>query len=315
VSLLVVLAAIVATTAPDWYAVLQAALLLQVVSVFACARYGRTRWRYLALVTTELLVVVQAWVLPGERFASNWAWGLNAWWIFAIGLVFRRERILREQLVHSAGAEARAREAEQRLALAREVHDVVSNGLAVVVVQAQLAQLHLTTDPALAQRALESVEAAGRSALTETRRMLDDLRESRGQEVPSVAPIWTDVPALVLRMRESGLPVTLELPTDPPKLTTVVSATAYRVVQESLTNALRHAGSAPTSVRAVIAQGDLVIDIHDEGDAPARASDHHGHGLAGMRERVGECGGTLTSGPAAEGGFSVRAVLPAGLTP
>jgi signal transduction histidine kinase len=124
-----------------------------------------------------------------------------------------------------------------------------------------------------------------------------------------------DVPALVERVRESGVPVTLELSPDLPPLTAQATMTAYRVVQESLTNVLRHAGKVPTRVQLAPKDGSLLIEVWDAGGEDVVGSPPGGVGLVGMRERVLSCGGDVTSGPDPEGGFRVRVVLPAESTP
>jgi signal transduction histidine kinase len=234
-----------------------------------------------------------------------------------LGAGFRHERARRERLVVATATEAQVRAAQQGLALAREVHDVVSNNLSVVVVQAELAQLLMHSDPAGSRRAMERVQDSGRLALGETRRLLDSLRELDAGDLVR-ALTWTDVCDLVVRMRQAGLPVTLDAPQPAPALTPEVSATAYRIVQEALTNVLRHARQAPTTVNISQEAGTLIIDVRDLGGAArvgsGAASDlgGAGDGLSGIRERVTSCGGTLTVGPSDDGGYRIHAVLPAG---
>ena len=168
----------------------------------------------------------RSWVSPADHLADGWSWGLNAWWIFGLGAAFRHERALRDQLAVATTAEAEVRAANQRLGLAREVHDVVSHSLSVVVVQAELAQMLLESDAARARDALESVQSTGRQALTETRRILEVLRDPGLADEVAPAPNWSDLPDLVGRMRHSGLPVVMEqLP--PPPLSAEVSAATY----------------------------------------------------------------------------------------
>jgi signal transduction histidine kinase len=173
----------------------------------------------------------------------------------------------------------------------------------------------MTSDPARAQEAIERVQDTGRHALGETRRLVEALRDPVQADRVADAPTWPDIPDLVRRMRDSGLPVTWAAPTREPALTPEASAAAYRVVQEALTNALRHAGESPTSVEVTEQADLLVIDVQNEGvasPAPDGRGGPPGFGLPGMQERIAACGGMLTSGPRAEGGFRVRAVLPLG---
>ena len=312
-ALLVVVGALALTTREDLHAFLLSGLYLLVVAVFACGRYGRGPTRYAALVLPEVPVLLWTSVIPEIEVGNAWAWGLNAWWVFALGAAFQHERLLREHVAQAVAAQSQAESAEQRLNLAREVHDVVSHGLSVVVVQSELARLFMTSDPARADEAMRRVQDTGREALGETRRLLESLRDPTQGGQTAQAPTWPDVPELVRRMRESGLEVTLDAPGDAPTLTPEASATAYRVVQEALTNALRHAHTSPTSVEVTQQADLLVIDVQNESELTSQATGFAGspgYGLSGMQERVAACGGLLTTGPRPGGGYRVRAVLP-----
>jgi signal transduction histidine kinase len=312
-ALVVVVASLLVTTTPQLHAFLLSALYLLVIAVFACGRYGSTPAKYVAVVLPEVPLLLWVAVVPDVHLANAWAWGLNALWIFALGAAFRRERMLRERVTQAVAAQSKMQAAEQRVTLAREVHDVVSHSLSVVVVQAELARLFITSDPVRAEAALQRVQDTGREALGETRRLLEALRDPSLANQAAQPPTWTDVPELVRRMRESGLLITLEAQTVDPELTIEASATAYRVVQEALTNALRHARTSRTTV-LVTQQADLfVIDVQND-DSERRGADNSasasGYGLSGMQERVSACGGMLTTGPRPGGGYRVRAVLP-----
>jgi signal transduction histidine kinase len=317
-ALLVLVGSITLTTRTDLHAFLLSGLYLLVVAVFACGRYGAGPARYAALFLPEIPVLLWSSVIPEVHVENAWAWGLNAWWIFALGAAFQRERLLRDRVAQAVAAQSQAQAAEQRLGLAREVHDVVSHSLSVVVVQSELARLFMTSDPARADEAMRRVQATGREALGETRRLLESLREPAQTGQAARAPTWLDVPELVRRMRESGLQVTFEAPRAAPRLTPEASATAYRVVQEALTNALRHAHSSPTSVEVTQQDDLLVIDVRNESEPVPAAVGHSrtpGYGLSGMQERVVACGGLLTTGPQPGGGYRVRAVLPLQVEP
>src|SRR6476661_196920 len=173
----VVVGSIAATTTAQLHAFLLTGLYLLVVAVFACGRYGTGPTRYAALVLPEVPVLLWTSVIPEVNLANAWAWGLNSWWIFALGAAFRHERSLREQVAQAVAARAEAQVAEQRLSLAREVHDVVSHSLSVIVVQSELARLFMRSDPARADEAMHQVQATGRDALGETRRLLEALRD------------------------------------------------------------------------------------------------------------------------------------------
>lgn len=310
-SALVVSVLLLAPSPWGWNAQFGSQVLTLVVAVFACGRYGPRPGAYLALPLGPLMVVAQALVDSEQDLAASWGWSLNTLWIFALGAGFRHERLLREQVAQSAEDRSRATAAEKRLHVAREVHDVLSHSLSVVVVQAEVADTFLESDPARTRRAIGEIAATGRSALRDTRRIVGLLREPDGRAPAVPAPTLADVPALVGRMREAGLPVSLDLAPGIPPLAVEVTETAYRVVQESLTNVLRHAGKVATSVRLAPDPAGVVIEVHDHGTPPRAPAQDTGHGLVGMRERVSECGGELTAGPSPKGGFRVQAVLPA----
>jgi signal transduction histidine kinase len=294
-----------------WFSHSTALAMMLVVALFACGRYGVRPAAYLAVPAASLLVLIEAGPDPDQAPASSWAWSLNTVWVFAVGAALRHERLLRQRASAASEARSRAVAAEERLRLAREVHDVLSHSLSVVVVQAEVADTFLDTDPARSREAIRQVAATGRAALGDTRKIVELLRDTDTGAVNAPPPGLAEIPALVDRLRQSGLPVSLDIGPRLPSLSTDVAATAYRVVQESLTNVLRHAGQAPTRVTLQALDGSMVINIRDHGAAVEPVSRRPGHGLTGMRERVLSCGGELSSGPCAPGGFLVRAVLPA----
>ncbi|MFF2629412.1 sensor histidine kinase [Kitasatospora griseola] len=216
---------------------------------------------------------------------------------------------LREQRSY---AELAARQAltDERLRIARELHDVVAHHLTVIAVRAEVARAVAAADPQEAERTLALVGTAGRTALTEMRRMLGVLRSpGDGAELGS-APGLADLPALA-----DGAGPRVELSVDPgPPLPPGVELAVYRIVQEALTNVVRHAGSADCRVNLSRTDPEAV-EIEVVNDAPSRTPSRRpggGHGLVGMRERAAMCGGTLAAGPLATGGFRVHARLPGG---
>ena len=247
-------------------------------------------------------------------------WMTAAW---GIGMIIRsrsdqmrRARALAAQL--EAGAERRAAEAveQERSRIARELHDVVAHGLSVVVVQAaaeRRALAHGTADPASTDAVLESVERAGREALVDLRRLLGLVRQV--DEPPALAPqpSLAEIDTLLAPIREAGVDIAVNLDGSSEDLPAGVDLTAYRIVQESLTNVLKHARANKVEVTIRHQQGRLDIEVVDDGRVTARdepAAPGGGHGLLGMRERVSVFGGTLSAGPRKEGGWAVRARLP-----
>jgi signal transduction histidine kinase len=216
----------------------------------------------------------------------------------------RAERAERER-------EERARLAvsDERARIARELHDVVGHSVSVMTVQASAVRRLLREHQEKEREALQVVEQTGREALAEMRRMVGVLR--RPEEAPALAPqpSLEHLDRLVEHAREAGLPVELRLEGTPEPLPTGVDLTAYRLVQEGLTNALKHAKAQRAEVVVRYGDGYVELAVSDDGRGVG-SGDGGGHGLVGMRERVSVYGGELEAGPRAEGGYRLRARLP-----
>ena len=212
----------------------------------------------------------------------------------------RENRLLAEQAV-----------AEERVRIARELHDVVAHGVSLMVVQTQaLGALEGSARDAAEQQ----IAAVGREALTEMHRMLDVLRPPCGEELPELAPTpgVRDVPGLVERARGAGMEVALSVEGEPRALPAGVDLSAYRIVQEALTNVIKHAQALRAEVRLRYGADAFELSVLDDG-ASSSGAGPAGHGLLGMRERVALFGGTLEAGHRKDGpGYAVRAVLPLG---
>jgi signal transduction histidine kinase len=243
-----------------FYARATSCVLMLVVTVFAGGRYARRPGAYLAVPIGSFVALMESVRDPAENLASSWGWSLNTVWIFALGAAFRHERLLRQQVADASAARSQADAAQERLRVARELHDVLSHSLAVVVVQAEVADAFLDSDAARSREAIRNVAATGRAALSDTRRIVGLLRDDTGTQ-GSPLPGLADVPALVDRVRESGLPVSLEIADTLPTLAADATATAYRVVQEALTNVMRHAGQVSTRVGVGYEHGAVIIDV------------------------------------------------------
>jgi signal transduction histidine kinase len=206
---------------------------------------------------------------------------------------------------------AQAAVAEERARIARELHDIVAHNVSVMVVQAEAADEMLERDrPERARGPVWKIQETGRSALTDMRRMLGILREADSHPALAPQPGIANLELLLARMRESGLPVELDVTGEPQQpLSPGVDLSAYRVVQEALTNTLKHAGPARARVVVHFAPEALELEISDDG-AGALNGAWGGHGLVGMRERVALFGGELEAGPRPTGGYLVRARLP-----
>ena len=231
----------------------------------------------------------------------------------AVMLVVRRVVGDRERRAQIAERErdliAREAVVEERARIARELHDVIAHHVSMIVLQAGAERRVLDGANASTRDVLETVEQTGRSALTEMRRLLGMLR---GDETEPLTPQpgLVDVPVLVEQLREAGLPVELEVEGDRRELPVGIELSAYRIVQEALTNALKHARDARTSVRVSYGPDSLELEIVDDGAPAAQPVERGGHGLVGMRERVALYGGSIEAGSRPTGGFAVRVLLP-----
>jgi signal transduction histidine kinase len=236
-----------------------------------------------------------------------------AWIIgFALGGRLRETdatRRLAEQAELEREEQARLAVAEERARIARELHDVVGHSVSVMTVQASAVRRLLEPDQEQEREALLVVEQTGREALAEMRRMVGVLR--RPDEAPALAPqpSLEHIEKLVAHTRETGLPVELRIEGNPTPLPAGIDTTAYRIVQEALTNAVKHARAGKAEVVVRYANGTVELTVSDDGRGGGDGGGS-GHGLVGMRERVSVYGGELEAGPQAGGGFRLRATLP-----
>jgi signal transduction histidine kinase len=251
----------------------------------------------------------------GDFVFSNIVFGVV--WIvgFSLGRKFEevdkaKERAARAE--REREQEARTAVAEERARIARELHDVVGHSVSVMTVQASGVRRLLRPDQEREREALLVVERTGREALAEMRRMVGVLR--RPEEAPALAPqpSLDHLSRLVEQAREAGLPVELRIEGEPTQLPAGVDLTAYRLVQEGLTNVVKHAQATRAEVLVNYADDYLEVTVRDDGKGVGNG-DGGGHGLVGMRERVLVYGGELDAGPQTGGGYRLRAKLP--LTP
>jgi signal transduction histidine kinase len=210
--------------------------------------------------------------------------------------------------------EALRRVDEERIRIAREVHDIVAHSLSIVTVQASAATTLLDTDPERARESIDHIRTTSKEALGELRSMLDVLRTGDGSVPMAPTADITEVERLVRPVRDSGLAVDLTVHGDLAAVPAFASVSAYRIVQEALTNTVRHAEATSVSVALAVVAGRLEIEIiddgHGSGESTVESAEADGHGLRGMRERIDALGGTLVAGPAAAGGFRVYAAIP-----
>jgi signal transduction histidine kinase len=278
-----------------------------------CSMYALTVWTSTrafavgaAVVTLPTLVSVAIRGEPkgGASFAVI---------TLAVMLLVRRVVGDRERRAQIAERErdlvAREAVVEERARIARELHDVIAHHVSMIVLQAGAERRVLDGANTSTREVLETVERTGRSALTEMRRLLGMLRGDASDPL-TPQPGLTDVPTLVGQLREAGLPVELHVEGELLELPVGIELSAYRIVQEALTNALKHAGEASATVNIRYGLDSLELEIVDDGAGTPALVASGGHGLVGMRERVALYGGRLDAGRRPGGGFAVRVLLP-----
>jgi signal transduction histidine kinase len=275
-------------------------------------------------------------LLNSPGISLSWWAGelLTAWLMFGVAwvlgdLVRKRSDAVSELRLRAAELEEEREENErlaveaERARIARELHDAVAHNVSVMVVQAGAARRTLeageaaddASAQATAREGLAAIETTGRETLLEMRRMVGTLRPAE-HEAYEPTPSLGGLDGLLERVRAAGLRVDLAIEGEARPVPQGIDLSAYRVVQEALTNTLRHAHAASARVRLQYAPDWLTVEVTDDGRGAAAAlleAPHHGYGLVGMRERVGMIGGELVAGPRAGGGYQVRATLPLGV--
>ena len=290
------------------------------VATYTLTAQGDGR-RSLQIVAAGIALLAVAWLLVGDLQSFNPA----GWVLFRIGTAVmaatlgesvRGRRVLAAEAVERAEraeqtkeAEARRRVDAERLRIAREVHDTVAHAIAVINVQAGVTAHVLDRRPQQARETLVTIEQTSARALGELRVTLGMVRDAEDRRAPT--PGLGQVEELVGMAREAGLDVKLEVASPPRELPSAVDQAAYRILQESITNVIRHAGPARVTVSLTYGPSDLQLRITDDGCGPRHADGSEGgRGIVGMRERAALLGGELTAGPRQGGGFQVQARLP-----
>jgi signal transduction histidine kinase len=244
-----------------------------------------------------------------SQYAQASAW--LAPWVIAwlLGAYLRTRRLYVQGLVREREERALTAVAEERNRIARELHDVIGHSVSVMTVQASAVRRLMRPDQTKERAALETVEATGREALSEMRRMVGVLRSAGDAPDLAPPPSLDQLEAMVESFRRAGLDVATESEGEAVPLPPALELTAYRLVQEALTNTLLHAQATRVVVRVSFREGSLLLSVRDSGRGPSGAV-APGHGLLGMRERVEVYGGALTAGAAEGGGYELRAELP-----
>jgi signal transduction histidine kinase len=272
-------------------------------------------WATAAIVGTVLLAVAHIGTGGTPLTAGIWA---GVWLLltslFAVWLLIRRRfaaeaRARAELAKRTQDEEARRRTAEERLGIAREMHDVVGHSLAVISLQAGVAERLLESRPEEVRKSVAAIRKVSRDALSELRAELALLRGEGSPAERAPAPDLRGLPSLVASMREAGLQVQLEVDVDQQPVSEIVAAAVYRIAQESLTNVVRHAGAGThTTVRVGFDGKDLQVEVVDDGRGSVGVPT--GSGIDGMRERVAVLGGRFAAGSRPQGGFRVWASIP-----
>lgn len=298
-------------------------LLPLAITNYSAATWGRTRWRLAglaAVVAAEAVLIVR---IPEEHSSGEILF--SAFVIAGTWLLGDLARSRHRRAEHFAERARRLEDerddwafvavAAERARIARELHDVVAHTVSLMGVQAGAARILLDDDPDQARAALRQIEVSARESVDELQRLLSVVRDAEAVPALEPQPDLDQLEGLAARVRAAGLHVELEVEPVPHTVPSGVALAAYRIVQEALTNTLKHADAARARVRLAYdsAADALEIQVSDDGrGAAAAANGHHGRGLIGMRERTALYGGTLQAGPLPAGGFSVTARLPLG---
>ena len=285
---------------------------------FLIAAYAATLYSDRRAVVAVLLITSGAWLLAfaGElKIPSGIAPLLLVAPVWLAGSAMRRREQRAEVSAERAERLEREREAalrDERARIARELHDLVTHSVSVMVLQTGAARQIMSKDEPRSRAMLESVEASGRSALEELRRLLGLLSDGDHAAPLSPQPGLAEIPSLVEQVRQAGVDIELRVEGQARELSGGVSITAYRIVQEALTNVLKHARSAPARVVIRWADAALELEVRDEGrpGGAVEGNAKSGRGIAGMRERAAMYGGTLDAGPAPTGGYVVLGHIP-----
>ena len=288
-----------------------------IILLYSIGRYVGSDRLALFGAGTVVLYVVVAGLVDGASATGIWPPVSVALLTCAAGRWVRLRGLRTAANEREHAADIRRAAAEERARIARELHDIVAHRVSLMTIQAGAAKIVLHRDPERARATMQEVEDVGRQALGELRQLLDVLRPDTGTDRLSPQPGVADLPRLVERMTEAGLEASLTMDGARAQLPTHVDLSAFRIVQEALTNVLRHAGpGTPTEVRigaATDAAGNdcVTIEVLDRG-ARITMGPAAGHGIAGMRERATLLGGDFDAAPLPHGGFRVLASLPTG---
>lgn len=285
-----------------------------IVAFFVAATAGKRYPAWLALALTFVWTIWLAPFIYGYAVPANDALAL-AGWLLAVAITAEATRIRAERVAATKAShqiDQRRQQSEERLRVARDLHDVIGHNISLINVQASMGLDLMDSQPEQARAALSAIKSASKEALEELRTMLTPLRRDDDVAPRSPAPGLDRLSELIELTRAAGLSVEVEIAGKAPPLPAAVHLAAYRIIQESLTNIARHAGRARVTVRVTYDDADVHVEIDDDGTPPSggAAATGAGSGITGMRERATALGGELSAGFRHGGGFRVSARLP-----
>jgi signal transduction histidine kinase len=286
----------------------QTPLLAAILAVYSVAAHGERRSALIGLVVSWAALLAAE---PGDFVVMGPAWA-GVWLAGRLVRAHERDagrlRELAEALERERVEEARLAVAEERSRIARELHDVIAHAMSTIVLEAGAERVNLDEGQTSARQALHSIERTGRQALAEMRRLVGVLRTKEDEAELFPQPSLAHLDLLIEQVGRAGVPVELRVVGEPVQLAPGLDISAYRIVQEALTNVLKHGGDARATV--VVAYGDRTLELEIVDDGRGGTPDGSGHGIVGLRERVALFGGSLEAAGREGGGFAVRARLP-----
>ena len=286
----------------------QVTFLAEILAVYSVAAHAEQRPALIGLLVSWAALIAAEpddFVVMGPAWAGIWLAGRL---VRAREHDARRLRELTQALERERVEEARLAVAEERARIARELHDVIAHAMSSIVLEAGAERVNLDEGQTSARQALQSIERTGRQALAEMRRLVGVLRTEEDEPELFPQPSLTHLDLLIEQVGRAGVPVELRVVGEPVWLAPGLDISAYRIVQEALTNVLKHGGEARATV--VVAYGDRTLELEILDDGRGGTPDGSGHGIVGLRERVALFGGSLEAAGREGGGFAVRARLP-----
>jgi signal transduction histidine kinase len=285
------------------------------VAFFVAATAGKRYWAWLALAICFVWAIWLAPLIYGYNNPPVNNALLLAGWVLAVAIAAEAYRLRAERAAATRASrqiEQRRQQSEERLRVARDLHDVIGHNISLINVQASMGLDLMDSQPEQARAALSAIKSASKEALEELRTMLTTVRQDGAAAPRSPAPGLDRLPELIELTRAAGLCVEIEVAGKAPPLPAAVHLAAYRIIQESLTNVARHARRARVTVRVTYDDAAVHVEIDDDGKAPSGGGSAAGTGtgITGMRERAAALGGDLSAGFRPGGGFRVSARLP-----